>query len=118
MTNTAERQYLSSYRIKRNMTFREKVYNLTKKIPKGKVATYGQIARLVGSPNAARAVGVCMKVNPHAPHTPCHRVVARDGRLTGYSGEGGISGKKAMLVSEGVYFKGGKVDLARCLWDY
>lgn len=101
-----------------HMTFREKVYSLTKKIPKGKVATYGQIARLVGSPKAVRAVGMCMKTNPNAPTTPCHRVVAANGALTGYSGKGGISAKKAMLVSEGVYFKGEKVDLARSLWDY
>lgn len=100
------------------MTFRDKVYSITKKIPKGKVATYGQIAKLAGSPKAARAVGMCMKTNPDAPRTPCHRVVASDGRLTGYSGVGGIAGKKEMLLSEGVYFTGEKVDLGRCLWDY
>lgn len=100
------------------MTFRERVYSLTKKIPKGKVATYGQIARLVGSPKAARAVGMFMKTNPDAPCTPCHRVVAADGSLTGYSGAGGVLKKKTMLISEGVLFKGEKVDLARSRWDY
>lgn len=101
-----------------HMTFRDKVYSVTKKIPKGKVATYGQIAKLAGSPKAARAVGMCMKTNPDAPVTPCHRVVAADGRLTGYSGAGGIAGKKKMLVSEGIYFKGQRVDLARSLWNH
>jgi len=98
------------------MTFRERVYQITDKIPKGKVATYGQIARLVGQPKAARAVGMCMRTNPNAPQTPCHRVVASDGSLTGYSAGEGLKTKKAMLLAEGVFFKGAKVDLARSQW--
>ena len=66
-------------------SFRDKVYEITRKIPKGKVATYGQIAKLAGNSKAARAVGYFMKTNPDAPKTPCHRVVAADGKLTGYS---------------------------------
>ncbi len=100
------------------MTFRDRVYVQTRKIPKGKVATYGQIAKLAGSPKAARAVGMFMKINPDAPSTPCHRVVASDGRLTGYSGAGGIAGKKKMLLAEGVHFIGEKADLKRSGWDY
>lgn len=92
-------------------SFKEKVYEITRKIPKGKVATYGQIARLAGNPKAARAVGYFMKTNPDAPHTPCHRVVAADGSLTGYSAKGGIKKKKQMLIEEGVFFKKNKVDL-------
>ena len=99
------------------MTFREKVYEITKQIPKGKVATYGQLARLVGNAKAARAVGALMRVNPNAPHTPCHRVVAQDGSLTGYSGVGGVAGKKKMLLTEGVFFQGDKVDLSRSGWQ-
>ena len=99
-----------------SLTFRERVYQITNKIPKGKVATYGQVAALAGSPGAARAVGMCMKENPNAPETPCHRVVASDGRLTGYSGQGGVSQKKKMLLREGVKFNGDKVDLAQSLW--
>ncbi len=49
------------------MTFREKTYQLIRKIPAGKVATYGQVAALVGNPKAARAVGMCMKTNPDVP---------------------------------------------------
>ena len=97
-------------------SFRDQVYNLTNKIPKGKVATYGQLAKLAGVPNAARAVGGFMRTNPNAPHTPCHRVVASDGSLTGYSGNGGVSGKKKMLLAEGVKFAGEKVDLTKSLW--
>lgn len=98
------------------MTFKEKIYNLTRKIPKGKVATYGQLAKLAGKPKFARAVGVFMKTNPDVPRTPCHRVVASNGNLTGYSGRGGIAGKKEMLIAEGVYFKGSKVDFLRSQW--
>src|SRR5258708_1594779 len=99
------------------MTFKDKVYEITKKIPKGKVATYGQIARLAGSPHAARAVGMAMKMNPNAPVVPCHRVVASDGSLVGYSGIGGVKGKKKMLIEEGVIFKGNKVDLKASLYQ-
>ncbi len=98
------------------MTFRDSVYTLIRKIPKGKVATYGQVAALVGSPRASRAVGMCMKVNPDAPRTPCHRVVASDGRLTGYSAEGGVKRKKNMLENEGVRFRGERVDLSFSQW--
>lgn len=99
-------------------TFTKKVYKITCQIPKGKVATYGQIAKLAGSQGAARAVGGLMARNPDAPHTPCHRVVASDGSLHGYSGEGGIKTKKQILLSEGVKFKGEKVDLEKCGWKF
>lgn len=98
-------------------TFKTNVYRLCEQIPAGKVATYGQLATLVGSPGAARAVGMCMRTNPNAPHTPCHRVVASDGSLTGYSAGEGVITKKAMLLKEGVTFKGDKVDLTVSLWQ-
>lgn len=82
----------------------------------GKVVTYGQLAKLAGKPKAARAVGMCMRTNPDAPVTPCHRVVAADGKLTGYSGAGGLTKKKAMLIAEGVTFYGNRVDLSRSQW--
>lgn len=94
------------------MTFRDRVYTITANIPKGKVATYGQIAKLAGNPKAARAVGVFMKTNPFAPRVPCHRVVASDGKLTGFSAPGGVAKKKKMLLAEGVHFTGGKVDFS------
>lgn len=97
-------------------SFRQTVYEITRPIPKGTVATYGQIARLAGRPRAARAVGVFMKTNPDAPHTPCHRVVAHDGSLTGYSASGGIQKKKQMLLEEGVVFKNNKVNLSQSQW--
>jgi len=98
------------------MNFKEKVYKICCLIPKGKVATYGQLARLAGKFKAARAVGVFMKNNPDAPQIPCHRVVASDGKLTGYSGVGGITQKKKMLFNEGVSFKNTSVDLSISQW--
>lgn len=97
-------------------SFREKVYEATSRIPKGKVATYKQIAKLAGNPRAARAVGFFMKTNPNAPLVPCHRVVASDGKLTGYSGKGGIVSKKKMLIKEGVNFKADLVNLYLSHW--
>src|SRR3989338_2864734 len=97
-------------------SFKNTVYRLTRAIPKGKVATYGQLARLAGRPKAARMIGTFMRTNPDAPHTPCHRVVASNGALTGYSGKGGIQEKRTMLEVEGVHFNHGKVDLSRSLW--
>lgn len=98
------------------MKFRDTVYKITKHIPLGKVATYGQIASMAGNPKAARAVGMCMKTNPYAPIVPCHRVVAADGSLTGYSGGKGIQTKKIMLEKEGVKFIGEKADIRHFRW--
>ena len=95
--------------------FQEKVYALATKIPKGKVATYGQLARLVGSPSAARAVGMCMKTNRDLKKVSCHRVVASNGALTGYA-FGGVGVKKQKLLKEGVVFKGNKVELKVSMW--
>lgn len=97
------------------ITFAEKVHTFVQKIPKGKVATYGQLAKLAGNAHAARAVGNIMKNNPDMNTTPCHRVVASDGKLTGYA-FGGIFAKKAKLKKEGVHFFGNRVDLTKSAW--
>ncbi|MEK7522600.1 MAG: MGMT family protein [Patescibacteria group bacterium] len=98
------------------ISFKTNVYKICSSIPKGKVVTYGQLARLAGKLKAARAVGSFMKNNPDAPLVPCHRVVASDGKLTGYSGTGGITQKKKMLLKEGVYFKNSRVNLSVSRW--
>jgi len=98
------------------LSFRDKIYEITKRIPSGRVATYGQLANLAGNPKAARAVGMLMGTNPNAPIVPCHRVVASDGKLTGYSGGNGISTKKQMLLKEGVLFINNSVDLSLSQW--
>lgn len=83
-------------------TFKEKVYAVVAKIPKGKTMTYQQVARLAGSPNAYRAVGNIMNKNPDTKKVPCHRVVRSDGTPGGYAR--GTSRKLAILKSEGVVF--------------
>jgi methylated-DNA-protein-cysteine methyltransferase-like protein len=108
--------YLFFYNTFMLPTFTAKVYSIAKQIPKGKVVTYGQLAKLAGSPGAARAVGMCMKHNPDMPTIPCHRVVSSTGALTGYSAGEGVSTKKQMLLQEGVTFINNRVDLAKSLW--
>jgi methylated-DNA-protein-cysteine methyltransferase-like protein len=96
-------------------TFKETVYEFAKQIPKGKVATYGQLAKMAGAPGAARAVGMCMSSNKTPEIIPCHRVVASNGKLTGYA-FGGVNKKKEILEKEGVLFIGDKVDLRTSQW--
>jgi methylated-DNA-[protein]-cysteine S-methyltransferase len=81
--------------------FRRAVHAATRAIPAGATRTYGQIARLVGRPEAAREVGAALARNPFPIVVPCHRVVAADGALTGFSAPGGIATKRRMLAIEG-----------------
>lgn len=80
--------------------FERAVYRATRAIPFGKVATYGQIAKAIGRPNAQRAVGQALGRNPTSIVIPCHRVVAADGGLGGFTG--GLHWKKKLLRHEGV----------------
>ncbi|MHB1769685.1 MAG: MGMT family protein [Minisyncoccota bacterium] len=98
-------------------SFRARVYALVAQIPKGKVATYGQIARLAGSARAARAVGLLMARNTDPRNIPCHRVVGATGALVGYA-FAGVSTKRKKLLDEGVPFRGVRVDLATALWNH
>ena len=81
--------------------FTRKVWLECSRIPKGQVRTYGEIARRIGRPGAARAVGSALKRNPFAPLVPCHRVVAAGGRLGGFSAPGGQAAKRRLLQREG-----------------
>lgn len=85
-----------------SLGFRERCYELIRKIPAGRVMTYGDVALAIGKPGAARAVGTAMRLNPDAPRTPCHRVVASSGEIGNYSGARGVAGKIALLKKEGV----------------
>ncbi len=76
------------------------VWNELKKIPKGEVRTYREIAFAIGKPNSARAVANACGRNPRPIEIPCHRVIRSDGRLGGYSGKGGISKKLRLLKKE------------------
>lgn len=87
-------------------TFRRKVWEQLRQIPYGQVISYGELARRVGQPGAARAVGGANRNNPIAIIVPCHRVIAADGTLGGYSGncEGSAAVKRALLKLEGLNF--------------
>ena len=82
--------------------FQLKVWAYLKKIPRGSVKTYSQVARGRRKPLAARAVANAIGKNPCAPKIPCHRVIRSDGSLGGYSGKGGIKTKKLLLKREGI----------------
>lgn len=84
-------------------TFRERVYTVVATIPKGKVLTYGEVARRAGRPGAARAVGTAMRENPDPKRVPCHRVVRADGMVGEYV-FGGTKAKLKKLQTEGVKF--------------
>lgn len=84
----------------------KKVYELLKKIPKGKVTTYKAIGDKLKT-KAFRGIGQIVSANPNAPEVPCHRVVKSDGDVSGYAF--GVDKKIALLRSEGVAIKGGKV---------
>lgn len=96
-------------------TFATRVYETVAKIPRGKVATYGQIAALAGNPKAPRAVGMLMSRNRDPKRVPCHRVVGASGELVGYAFDG-ILAKREKLVREGVAFRGSRADLVRSRW--
>ncbi len=81
-------------------SFQLKVWNYLKKIPKGSVKTYKQVAVALKMPKSARAVANACAKNPYPPKIPCHRVIRSDGKLGGYSGKGGIKRKMRLLKAE------------------
>ena len=97
-----------------DMNFYERVYELVRRIPAGKCASYGQLALMLGNPRASRAVGYAMRAC-RTPGVPCHRVVRADGSTTPAFGPGV---QRAMLEAEGVPFTAdGRVELGGCRWD-
>ena len=77
--------------------FQLKVWAYLRKIPRGSVRTYSQVAKDIGKPLAIRAVANAIGKNPYAPKIPCHRVIRSDGSLGGYSGKGGVKTKRFLL---------------------
>ncbi len=95
----------------------EKIYEQVKKIPCGKVATYGQIASLAGNPRWSQVVGYALHVNPEPGVIPCHRVVKKDGRVAEGFAFGGENIQRELLESEGVAFIDDvRVDMEKCQW--
>src|ERR1051325_94944 len=88
------------------MSFNQKVWALTARIPRGQVLTYADIAKKLGT-RGYRAVGNALNKNPYAPAIPCHRVVRSGGKLTGYAA--GLEKKKKLLQAEGIAIEGTKV---------
>lgn len=98
------------------MTLTEQIYNAVKQIPKGKVATYGQIATMCGNPYYARAVGNALHKNPDPANIPCHRVVNSQGHVTKSFVFGGANEHANRLKGEGIKVIDGKVDLKKYQW--
>ena len=95
----------------------EKIYAEVKKIPRGKVATYGQIAAMAGNVHWSQVVGYALNSNPDPEHIPCHRVVNRFGETSKSFVFGGENVQRARLLEEGVIFlDDGRVDLSSCLY--
>ena len=96
--------------------FTDRVLSVVRRIPSGRVATYGDVAAMAGRPRAARAVGNIMRTC-RKPGIPCHRVIAAGGRLGGYGGSEMM--KRALLAAEGVTVSGSRVrDLSRVAWRH
>lgn len=91
----------------------KRIYEAVKRIPKGCVATYGQVATMAGNERMSRTVGNALHKNPTPGIVPCHRVVDAKGRLAGGFAFGGMEAQAALLADEGVEVKDGKVDLGK-----
>ena len=96
----------------------EKIYEQVKKIPKGKVATYGQIALMAGNPRWSQVVGYALHSNPEPGIIPCHRIVNKEGKLAKSFAFGGENAQRSLLENEGVIFlDSDTVDLEKCRYN-
>ena len=96
------------------MSVFDRIYEVVLKIPKGRVATYGQVAMLAGNPRWARVVGYALHNNPAPGKIPCHRVVNREGRVAAAFAFGGGETQRELLEKEGVIFEAdGHIDLLK-----
>jgi|TARA_B100001971_G_C18034888_1_gene454510 methylated-DNA-[protein]-cysteine S-methyltransferase len=94
--------------------FENKVYDLCKKVPKGKVTTYKTLANKLGT-KAYRAVGQALRNNPYAPNVPCHRVISSSGKIGGFMGKNNVNSKDvkrkiALLKKEKIVIKNNKIE--------
>ena len=103
------------------MNFDERVWKLMEKIPRGKITTYGQIARKLNT-KAYRAIGNACRKNPYAPRVPCHRVVRSDGTIGGFGGRTSgktVEEKTLLLRKENVEVRNGRVvDFEKVLFRF
>lgn len=91
----------------------ELIYDAVKMIPKGKVASYSQIAKIAGNQKWTRVVGYALHVNPDPLTIPCHRVVTKEGRVSSAFAFGGANKQRELLEKEGIEFIDGKVDMQK-----
>ncbi len=96
-------------------SFNESCYKILRKVPKGKVTTYKEIAHALRS-KAYRAVGNAMNKNPYSPEVPCHRVIKSSGEVGGFAS--GVKKKIRLLKKEGIEIKRGKIDLKKYLYKF
>ncbi len=101
----------------KEMNSYEKIYDVVKQIPKGKVATYGQIAALAGNKRWSRVVGYALHVNPDSEQIPCYRVVNRLGEVSPAFAFGGENRQIELLQEEGIPSIDGRVDLKKYQWN-
>ena len=94
----------------------EKIYDVIRQIPKGKVASYGKIGAFGGNRRWARVVGYALHAVPCDSDLPCHRVVTKDGRMSCAFGSGGCNRQTLLLKAEGVEFEGDRVDMEKYQW--
>ena len=99
-----------------NSTF-NRIYDVVKQIPYGKVATYGQVASLAGSKRWSRVVGYALHANPDPEHIPCFRVVNRFGEVSKAFAFGGENKQIELLEAEGIEFIDGRVDMKKYQWN-
>ena len=94
-----------------------KIYEVVRRIPRGRVASYGQVAALAGNRRWARVVGYALHVNPDPEGIPCYRVVTKDGRVSEAFAFGGGNRQIELLQADGVEFTDGRVDMQRFQWE-
>ncbi len=99
------------------MKLEEKVYKKLLEVPKGKITTYGELAKVIGLKNGQRVIGKIMNKNPYPVIVPCHRVIKSDGKIGGYAW--GEKVKAKMLLNEGIKIKNGKIlDVEKSIYRF
>ncbi|HLC24082.1 MAG TPA: MGMT family protein [Nitrosopumilaceae archaeon] len=99
------------------MKLEEKVYKKLLEVPKGKITTYGELAKAIGLKNGQRVIGKIMNKNPYPVIVPCHRVIKSDGKIGGYAW--GEKVKAKMLSNEGIKIKNGKIlDVEKSIYRF
>lgn len=95
----------------------QRIYDVVKQIPRGKVASYGQVARLAGNARWARVVGYALHANNDPEHVPCYRVVTKEGRVSKAFAFGGENEQVRLLKEDGVEFRDGHVVMEKYQWE-